>query len=596
MGLAFSLLLTSGGLAHSPPVDWQLAEPEPAQLSQRLEPTPPSRTPLPAEGPTVDQPPADDLLTPPPLESPAPAPPLPSGTDGSSDRLCIVGFEVVGSTVFSATALAQIATEATFPGSPPCQSPQDGRAGALLSFTQIQQARDAITQYYIDHNYVTSGAFIPEQMRQTDVVQLQVVEGQIETIQVLGLEHLNPAYVRDRIALATHPPLNTDSLLQGLQLLQLDPLIKTIHAELSPSLHPGQNQLVVQIEEANPYRLGLAVDNGRTPLVGTVQRWVRGGDINLLGQGDQLLLDYANTDGSNSADFSYIYPINARNGTISLSYGFTSSWVIEDEFDSLDIQSKSRYYELTYRQPVLLTPNQELALGLTLTREESESIFNPGGFGTEPFPVLGSDTQGNTRVTPLRFTQDYLNRDSQQVLALRSQFSLGTGLFGVTTATDSPDAYFLSWRGQSQWIRLLGPNSLIQLRADAQLASQSLVPFEQMGIGGLGSVRGYRQDQLLTDNGLFTSAEVHLPLAQIPESKALMQIIPFIDFGIGWNHTGPAPNPNTLLSTGLGITLEIEGGFSARLDYGIPLLANPNTGNSWQENGLLFSIQYEPWP
>jgi hemolysin activation/secretion protein len=377
--------------------------------------------------------------------------------------------------------------------------------------------------------------------------------------------------------------------------LQLDPLIENIEVEPAAGVQPGTNIIVANVTEANPYRLALILDNGRTPLVGSFQRRIRAGHINLLGQGDRFFVDYANTDGSNSVDLSYTYPLNARNGTLSFSHGRTSSWVIEDDFEILDIRSRSRYYELTYRQPLYQTPTQEFALSFTGSRQESESRFNPGGFGDQPFPVRGSDDEGQTRITALRLTQEWLSRDSRQVLALRSQFSLGVDLLGTTQNSSPPDGDFFSWRGQGQWVYLLGPNTLFQLRSDLQLADRPLVPLEQIGIGGLGSVRGYRQDQLLSDNGFTTTAEVRLPIARVPEVEGLLQIIPFVDFGVGWNETGENPDPNTLLSAGLGFDWQMGDDFNARLDYGIPLLESPSTGDSWQENGVVFSIRYEPF-
>lgn len=552
------------------------------QSSPPLSPPSPSRAPLSTPGP-VPLPP--DLLAPP--EGGEPRPPE-SGS--STDWVCVVGFEVAGSSVFDPAELAAVAQGAV--AGPPCVAPAQGVA---LSFVQLQQARDAITQRYLETGYLTSGAYIPEQTLVDGVVQLQVLEGRVSAIDVDGLERLNPDYVRDRLALAAQAPLSADRLLEGLQLLQLNPLIASIEAELAPGLEPGTNRLTVEVSEANPYQLGLIMDNGRSPLVGGWQRRLRGGHINLTGQGDALLVDYANTNGSNSVDLIYSYPLNARNGTLSLSHGRTSSWIIEDDFEVLDVQSSSRYYEITYRQPLRQTPTEEFALGLTLSREESESVFNPEGGEAEPFPSLGAGSDGTTRITPLRFTQDYLNRNSNQVLALRSQFSLGTGLFGVTSNPIPPDAYFLSWRGQGQWVKLLGPDSLLLLRSDMQLALDSLVPVEQIALGGLESVRGYRQDQLLTDNGIFASAEVRLPVARLDEPATLFQVVPFVDFGTGWNVDGSEPVGNLLLSTGIGLNMEMTGGLTARLDYGIPLLNTP-TGNTLQESGLLFSIQYAPWP
>ncbi len=84
-----------------------------------------------------------------------------------------------------------------------------------------------------------------------------------------------------------------------------------------------------------------------------------------------------------------------------------------------------------------------------------------------------------------------------------------------------------AWRGQGQWVRLLAPDTLLLLRADAQLADRALLPFEQFSLGGIDSVRGYRQDALLTDNGIFASAEVRIPILRLPGINGLCRLHPF---------------------------------------------------------------------
>jgi hemolysin activation/secretion protein len=75
-------------------------------------------------------------------------------------------------------------------------------------------------------------------------------------------------------------------------------------------------------------------------------------------------------------------------------------------------------------------------------------------------------------------------------------------------------------------MRLLAPETLLLLRGNVQLSTTSLVPLEQFSLGGLQSVRGYRQDLLLTDNGAFAWAEVRLPVLRVPDWKAVLQIAP----------------------------------------------------------------------
>jgi hemolysin activation/secretion protein len=176
---------------------------------------------------------------------------------------------------------------------------------------------------------------------------------------------------------------------------------------------------------------------------------------------------------------------------------------------------------------------------------------------------------------------------------LRSQFSLGIDALGATINDKPPDSRFFAWRGQAQYLRLLAPDTLLLLRSDIQLANEALVPLEQFGLGGLGSVRGYRQDALLSDNGLFASAELRIPIIRIPKWNSILQVAPFVEVGTTWNSSGRAnPESNTLASTGLGLLWRTGDRFTARFDWGIPFVDLGFRKNTLQEKGLYFTVEY----
>ena len=579
--------------------------PSPAQIAQvpnpvAQQPTIPDTRPVPniqgvpippqnlPRQPDRTQPPSQEPISPPPptplpppeqlLESPSSIPPNPQAIPGKvPENIVVDRFEFEGNTAISSEELA--AVTAPFTKKP-------------ISFAELFQARAAVTDLYLKRGYITSGALIPPQQLQGGVVKIQVIEGGLEAINVRGTQRLNPEYVRSRLRIATDKPLNRDRLLEALQLLQLNPLIQNISAELAAGTEPGANLLDVQVTEAKTFNVQIGLDNNRAPSVGTFRRRVQINQANLFGLGDGLNLGYSNTDGSNSIDLGYTLPINPRNGTLRFSYGITKSNVVEPPFDRIDIRSNSNYYELSLRQPLLQTPSQELALGLTATRQETDtSVLEI------PFPLsAGADDRGRTRISALRFFQEWTKRTSREVIAARSQFSVGLDVLNATINKEAPDSRFFSWRGQAQWVRLLAPETLLLLRADVQLADRALVPLEQFGLGGQESVRGYRQDILLQDNGALASAEVRIPIVRIPQWNALLQVAPFLDFGSAWTSSGNQnPDPNILVSTGLGLQLQLGDRLSVRLDYGIPLVSVSSRKRSWQENGFYFSIVATPF-
>lgn len=164
--------------------------------------------------------------------------------------------------------------------------------------------------------------------------------------------------------------------------------------------------------------------------------------------------------------------------------------------------------------------------------------------------------------------------------------------FDATINNTGTDGRFFAWLGQFQWVQQLSPRNLLLTRVGAQLTPDSLLPLEQLGIGGVDTVRGYRQNQLVTDNGILGSVEVRIPLTSDPR---VFQIAPFFDIGTAWNNRGPDPDSSTLASSGLSLRWLIGEDLSLRLDYGIPLIAVDNRGDSLQDNGLYFSVRYQPF-
>ncbi|NES85605.1 MAG: ShlB/FhaC/HecB family hemolysin secretion/activation protein [Moorea sp. SIO2B7] len=550
-------------------------------FAQNSNPTRPQKQPI----PFILPPQLPDTIRspqPPPTNPLDIAPQTVPPSEGLSDipgSITVIRFEFEGNTAFNDKELAEVT--APFTNKP-------------ITFAQLLQAEATVTQFYTNAGYINSGAVIQAgQVLSPDgaVVKIQFIEGGVEEIKVTVEGRLSSNYVRSRLAIATTQPFNQNRLLEALQLLQLNPLIQRISADLSAGTRPELSVLSVRVEEADSFEIDLFADNARVPSIGSLERGIRLNQGNLFGFGDSLSVEYANTDGSNAVSLDYTIPVNPYNGKIKLTSRWTNTKVIEEPFDRLDIEGNSLYLDLSFRQPMIETPTQELALGITVSRQESEtSVLGVG------FPLsLGANDNGETRLWVLRFFQEWTRRGSQDVLALRSQFSFGVDAFDATINDEAPDGKFFQWRGQGQYVRSLATDTLLVLRSNLQMTSRPLVPLEQFTLGGLYSVRGYRQDLLLTDNGVFASAEVRLPILRVDSVEGLLQVAPFVDFGVAWNNNDnpiETPAPNTLVSVGLGLQWQMEDNFTARFDWGIPLTDVERRGDSLQEDGLYFTVNY----
>lgn len=517
--------------------------------------------------------------TPPVL--PTPSPPETEPTP-SSVSISVSKIAVSGSTILRPEEIAKLT------------KPLEGRE---VTLAELRGVADAITQLYLNRGYISSRAVLADQEITNGVVQIRVVEGSLEKIEVVGTQRLNSGYIRDRIQLGASTPLNQNNIEDQLRLLRIDPLFSNVEATLQPGTGLGKNILVVKVTEAPAIAPFLTIDNYSPPSVGS-ERFGGGFTYrNLTGMGDEFTASYfrATTGGSNAFDLSYRVPINAMNGTIQLRYAPSDSKIVSSELASLGIRADSTLYEISYRQPLIRTPRNEFALSLAFTLQDGQTFL----FNNNPFPFgIGPDAEGNSRTRVLKFGQDYIKRDVQGSWAMRSQFNFGLGIFDATINSDPiPDGRFFSWQGQIQRVQQLSQDNLLIAQADLQLTPNSLLPSQQFVIGGGQLLRGYRQNARTGDNGFRLSLENRIAIQRNESGLPNLQIAPFIDMGAVWNkdnNPNPLPRQNFLVGAGLGLIWEPIPRLGVRLDYALPLVDLSDRGNNAQDDGFFFSVNYNP--
>ncbi|MBD1832993.1 ShlB/FhaC/HecB family hemolysin secretion/activation protein [Cyanobacteria bacterium FACHB-472] len=539
--------------------------PQPDPNRDRFPQPVPTPEPLPQESPPP-------VLTPTPTPTPTTAP--------ASDSLQVNKIQVLGSTIFDQDELNPITQKVE---------------GRVVTLEELRNVADAITQLYLNQGYITSRAILVDQAVSDGVVQIRVIEGTLEEIRVEGTRRLNPNYIRSRVRLGAGRPLNTGQLEDQLRLLRIDPLFKNIEASLRAGSGVGQSILVVRVTEANPLEASLGVDNYSPPSVGSERLGVNLRYRNVTGLGDEIAGSYyhTTTSGADIFDFSYRIPLNAMNGTLQLRAAPNRNKVTQRPFDVFDIRGETEVYEISYRQPLIRSPREEFALSLGFTYQDGQTFTFAG-----PTPFgFGPDENGVSRTSVVKFGQDYLRRDVRGAWALRSLFSLGTGLFDATVNEDPvPDGRFLSWLGQIQRVQVLNNDNFLILQADVQLSTSGLLPSQQFVIGGGQSLRGYRQNVRAADNGVRFSIEDRITVQRDEAGAATMQVAPFIDLGWVWNvddNPNPLPDERFLAGVGLGLIWQPIPKLNIRLDYGIPLVNIDDRGENAQDQGFYFSVNYQ---
>lgn len=465
-----------------------------------------------------------------------------------------------------------------------------------LNPDELQEIKRLITGYYVKNGYINSGAVIPDQHVRDGILQINIVEGRLTQLRVTGLERLRPAYVEGRLRHAKEEILNLPRLQEYLKLLEQNPLIAHVKAELSPGVQRGESLLQAKIEEAKPYRMSFDVNNHRSPGVGAWRAELSAAHLNLSGWGDSLGIRYGLTSGLDDYTLTYTVPLNSYNTTLELEAGRSDALIVEVPFEQLNMESETDSYSLHLRHPWRRSTAGELAFGVKLARRQSQTSL----LG-EPFDFSAGSVNGESTVSVLSLTQEWVSRNIEQVNALRSQINLGLGAMGATRHEgDIPDSRFVSWLGQYQHLRRLNLwDSQVLFRLDVQLSNDALLSLEKFSIGGNATVRGYRENQLTRDNGLIAGLEWRIPVAQwrIPglssdAADGVLEAATFVDFGRGWNSKGGTPAPSQISSVGLGLRWYPRKDMNVLLYWGKALRNIQITGeHDLQDEGIHFQIQ-----
>ena len=451
-------------------------------------------------------------------------------------------IEFDGNTVFSDAELLKLVKE---------------RLGKKVSIEELEGLRKTISKHYYDHRYVNSGAVIDEQDLAGGILKIRIVEGWLDAVNVMNEGWLRSGYLQKRVHREVGKPLNLDELKLGLELLRRDDKIRKINTALVPGEELGQSHLDMIVTENKVFDVGVGVSNRRPPSVGAEEAELFFGARNLTSLGDTLRANYTFTqegmrevDFGDAGNYSVFYSLPLTRWDTTLELGMTQSdyVILEEPFDALDIESDTRMYTVALRQPIYRDFQHEFSVTLKGEHRRSEVLVSGERFSISPGSV-----DGQTRITALRFSPEYVYRSQERVIAARTTLSFGLDELDPIITPELDRNYF-TWLTQGSWVESVSSNdTLFIVKMMHQYTDQSVVSMEQFSLGGMNTIRGYRENQLIRDNAVLISPELRIPVYKDRYGKALVYLIPFFDYGTGWNTEGPRDR-ETIYSAGLGAT------------------------------------------
>ncbi len=462
----------------------------------------------------------------------SPRPSLPSGEEvANAPHFVLREVSFSGNQVFSDAALKQVLAN---------------WIGLPISRIDLETIRFTLAQHYRQAGYTNSGVLLPNQHIADGRVHYQIVEGRLSGIQISGANGLSDQYIQNRLQQRPEEAFNQHRLLERFQLLLADPLIEHLNGTLKPGSQPGESLLDLTVTRRKPYGLQVGFDNYTTPSVGAYTGRMDGVLRNLTGWGDFLQLDLNYSEGLQGLGSQFSLPIAASNTRLNLNFQGNQTEITDTALRYLAIKNDFYHLSAAVSQPLYLSLQRSFTIeGQFAYRYTRNFILG------EPIGLAsGSEENGKAKVSAFRFLQHYVDRSPERVLSLRSTFSAGADVLGATVNPVQADSRFFSWLGQGRYVQHVGDSGTeLFFRGDVQLASEALLPVERFALGGAYTVRGYRQNERVRDNGYVLSAELRYPLLDNGQEHRL-KLVPFADYGNAWNHNGAG---HTLWSLGLGL-------------------------------------------
>lgn len=463
-----------------------------------------------------------------------------------------------------------------------------------------------VNRAFLTAGFINSGLVVADQRDlASGILDLRLIYGRLAaaadgtppvTIQwgEQGARGLDEAFVRSRFPSARQRPLSAVEIERDFRLLAEDPAVRTVTADVRPSDRPGEASLnlIIHPEERFDFYVGAA--NDRSPAVGGERIYAGGYVRSLLAAGDLLTAEVGTTRGLEDAQVGYSTPVIGPRTMLSLRGSFNNAAVIDRPLLPLDISAEDRSFQagLSHRflqRPLTpagegrWSPSQTLTGGLLVAYRHQKSFL----LG-EPFSFAPGSVDGVAEYTALRLTGDYLMRNVDQVLALSLTATMGLGGTQSDVASiPNPDDHFKALLVQANYARRLTESGIeLRGRLTGQIADGVLYSGERLSIGGSTSVRGYRENSFLVDNGLIGSIELAVPFSLSSGRRraaggtdwGAFSVFAFADAALFENAEPPPPGEDFIASVGIGLSWTPSDAIFASITYGIDLVDVPLAG------------------
>ena len=466
-----------------------------------------------------------------------------------------------------------------------------------LTLEEMSELTDLITMTYQEKGYILARAYLPEQEITDGILKISIAEGKIGKIKVAGYTHYKSDVIKRYFEQQQQLGVVKESLLEkGLLLSSDTPNVKTT-VVLKEGEKPGLVDVILDTKDTSTLTLGVDMSVDYNNFGSDITGEKRFGTA--IGFTDHLFgsrLDLRLVSGESYANSGLIstqwtLPVNSYGTKISLNY-LHANYAVGQELADLNMQGRSQYYGAQISHPVIKKKNMNFNFSLGWTYKFNKNL------------ILNQDRSlDEAREYFVSFNYDSLDRFlGKNIASLGYQWGqVDRDEKLATSLSNTEDVSYDYYRINLARIQKIYGYTNIMLRASGQYSDKRLLPMNQMGLGGYGTVRGYDPSLYLGDSGANFSAELMFAPPFLSEKSLfgfrvaqLIQLALFWDYGQVYTTDAEANNDqhsHYLSGYGFGIRLFYKDWFTFKYDLGIPsdrLEGKPSAFNYVQFSFTLF--------
>jgi hemolysin activation/secretion protein len=443
-----------------------------------------------------------------------------------------------------------------------------------VSIKSLSELKTFIIRYYRNHNYPLVGVSIPAGQDITDGKVYVIIQvAKIGKIEVEGAKYFVNDRIKKQIRLKPGETIKTSKVVEDLEWLNDNPF-RNASVIYSASDKLSSTDVIFNIEDKLPYRFYAGYEYSSYTVAGP-SRFLAGFNIgNLFNREQQLNFQFLSA--SNINDLwgiagTYVLPLPWRN-IIKLMGSFVRAISDEEEFKFIDGKgwTLSGRYEIPL--PVIKDLSHDFILGIDFKR-------------TNNFLQYAENLVFNKNIDIFQFLAKY--QGSKEDRFGYTSFE-GSCFYspGNITEDNTTSRFELARPGaKAHYVYLeLDIERIVRLKGDlswvinflGQYSFSKLMLSEQLAIGGASTVRGYMENEVSGDSGLFLRNEIRFPnfSFKVRNLKQNLQFLAFLDYGFVADVDKNILNRNSksLLSVGPGVRYSLRTNISLRFDYGFQLI------------------------